>query len=51
MSFMDAAATTAEWLSFMVTAIGPGSLIIQASAIQERLDPYYTSRTEEYLGT
>lgn len=48
---MDAAATTAGWLSFMVTAIGLGSLITQASAIQERLDPYYTSRAEEYLGT
>ena len=48
---MDAAATTAGWLSFMVTAIGLGSLITQASAIQERLDPYYTSRAEEFLGT
>ena len=48
---MDAAATTAGWLSFMVTAVGLGSLITQASAIQERLDPYHTSRTEEHLGT
>ena len=47
---MDAAATTAGWLSFMVTAIGLGSLITQASAIQDRLDPYHTSRTEEHLG-
>lgn len=47
---MDAAATTAGWLSFMVTAVGLGSLITQASAIQERLDPYHTSRTEEHLG-
>lgn len=47
---MDAAATTAGWLSFMVTAVGLGSLITQASAIQDRLDPYHTSRTEEHLG-
>ena len=47
---MDAAATTAGWLSFVVTAIGLGSLITQASGIQDRLDPYHTSRTAEYLG-
>ena len=47
---MDAAATTAGWLSFLVTAVGLGSLITQASAIQDRLDPYHTSRTEEHLG-
>lgn len=47
---MDAAATAAGWLSFMVTAVGLGSLITQASAIQDRLDPYHTSRTEEHLG-
>lgn len=47
---MDAAGTTAGWLSFIVTTVGLGSLITQASAIQERLDPYHTSRTEEYLG-
>lgn len=47
---MDAAATTAGWLSFMVTAVGLGSLITQASAIQDRLDPYHTSRTKEHLG-
>ena len=34
----------------MVTAVGLGSLITQASAIQDRLDPYHTSRTEEHLG-
>ena len=47
---MDAAATTAGWLSFVVTAVGLGSLITQASAIQDRLDPYHTSRSEEHLG-
>lgn len=48
---MDAAATTAGWLSFTITAVGLGSLITQASAIQDRLDPYHTSRNEEHLGT
>ena len=47
---MDAAGTTAGWLSFVVTAIGLGSLITQASAIQDRLDPYHNSRSEEHLG-
>lgn len=41
----------AGWLSFAVTAVGLGSLITQASAIQERLDPYFSSRTAEHLGT
>ncbi len=31
--------------------MGLGSLVTQASAIQDRLDPYRTSRTEEHLGT
>jgi len=47
---MDAAGTTASWLSFAVTAIGLGSLITQPSAIQEQLDPCYTARTAEHLG-
>ena len=47
---MDVAATTAGWLSFMVTAIGLGSLITQTSAIEERLDPFHTSRSAEHLG-
>lgn len=47
---MDAAGTTAGWLSFVVTAVGLGSLITQASAIQDRLDPYHSSRSEEHLG-
>ena len=47
---MDAAGTTAGWLSFVVTAVGLGSLITQASAIQDRLDPFHTSRSEEHLG-
>ena len=48
---MDAAATTTAWLSFVVTAAGLGSLISQASAIQDRLDPYHSSRTEKHLGS
>ena len=47
---MDSAATTAGWLFFVVTAVGLGSLITQASAIQDRLDPCHTSRTEDHLG-
>ena len=50
-SLMDVAGTTAGWLSFMVTAVGLGSLITQASSIQDQLDPYRTSRTVEHLGT
>ena len=48
---MDAAATAAGWLSFIVTAVGLGSLITQTNAIEERLDPYHTSRSSEHLGT
>ena len=48
---MDASATAAGWLSFLATAIGLGSLITQASAIEERLDPFYLSRKPEHLGT
>ncbi|KAL6713357.1 hypothetical protein ACLMJK_008822 [Lecanora helva] len=48
---MDTAGTTAGWLSFFVTAVGLGSLITQASSIQDQLDPYRNSRTLEHLGT
>ncbi|KAL8639443.1 MAG: hypothetical protein Q9228_003530 [Teloschistes exilis] len=49
--FMDAAATAAGWLSFLVTAVGLGSLITQTSAIEEKLDPFLNSRGREYLGS
>lgn len=48
---MDTASTVASWLSFLVTAAGLGSLITQTNAIEERLDPFRTSRSVEYLGT
>ena len=48
---MEASATAAGWLSFIATVVGLGSLITQASAIEERLDPFYTSRTPEHLGS
>ncbi|KAL8651719.1 MAG: hypothetical protein Q9226_004586 [Calogaya cf. arnoldii] len=48
---MDVAATAAGWLSFLVTAVGLGSLISQASAIEERLDPFLNSRSREFLGS
>ena len=41
----------AGWLSFLVTAVGLGSLITQTSAIEEQLDPYLSSRNREYLGS
>ena len=47
---MDAAATTAGLLFFMMTALGLGSLVAQASAIKDRLDPCHTSRNEHHLG-
>ena len=48
-SSMDLATTTAGWVSFGATAIGLSSLITQANGVQDRLDPYHTSRTAEYL--
>lgn len=47
---MDVVGNTAAWLSFAVTAIGLGSLITQANGIQDRLDPYRTFRSAEFLG-
>ncbi|KAL7623468.1 hypothetical protein AAE478_007150 [Parahypoxylon ruwenzoriense] len=47
---MDTANLTAAWLSFLATAVGLGGLISQASAINEKLDPFHASRTAEYLG-
>ncbi|KAJ1325625.1 hypothetical protein MN608_08819 [Microdochium nivale] len=38
------------WASFVVTAIGLGGLITQASAINDKLDPFHESRTAEYMG-
>ncbi|KAI2625002.1 hypothetical protein GGR54DRAFT_594451 [Hypoxylon sp. NC1633] len=47
---MDEANLTAAWLSFAATAVGLGGLISQASAINDQLDPYHATRTQEYLG-
>ncbi|KAI1325936.1 hypothetical protein F5Y16DRAFT_376761 [Xylariaceae sp. FL0255] len=47
---MDAANTAVGWLSFLVTAVGLGGLITQASAINDQLDPFHATRTVEYLG-
>lgn len=47
---MDVSATAAAWLSFAVTAVGLGSLVSQASAINEKIDPFHANRTVEYLG-
>ncbi|KAL8857648.1 MAG: hypothetical protein Q9178_005813 [Gyalolechia marmorata] len=48
---MDPSGTAAAWLSFTVTAIGLGSLMSQASAIREQMDPFYNTRGAEHLGT
>ena len=47
---MDISSNVASWLSFTVTALGLGGLISQASAINEKLDPFHANRTAEYLG-
>lgn len=47
---MDISQTTASWLSFIVTTIGLGSLITQASVITDKLDPFSATRNEQYLG-
>ncbi|KAI1085264.1 hypothetical protein F5B20DRAFT_521594 [Whalleya microplaca] len=47
---MDTSNLVAAWLSFGATAVGLGGLISQASAINEKLDPFHASRTAEYLG-
>lgn len=51
MASVDAAGTVAGWLSFFVTAVGLGSLVTQANAIEERLDPFRHARSAEYLGS
>ncbi|CAJ2503274.1 Uu.00g106680.m01.CDS01 [Anthostomella pinea] len=47
---MDTSNLVAAWLSFAATAVGLGGLITQASAINDRLDPFHANRTAEYLG-
>ena len=47
---MDASSNVAAWLSFTVTAVGLGSLMTQANAIREQLDPFRNSRSPECLG-
>jgi hypothetical protein len=47
---MDTSADVATWLSFLVTAVGLGGLLSQASAINDKLDPFHSHRTPTYLG-
>lgn len=47
---MDVSDSVATWLSLAVTTIGLGGLIEQASAINDRMDPFHATRTVEYLG-
>lgn len=46
-----AADTAAAWLSVTVTSVGLGSLMTQATAIREQMDPFHASRGVEHLGT
>ncbi|KAF2115759.1 hypothetical protein BDV96DRAFT_55630 [Lophiotrema nucula] len=46
----ETSSTVAGWLSFAVTTVGLGSLITQASAINEKMDPFHANRSAEYLG-
>ncbi|KAI1641397.1 hypothetical protein F4809DRAFT_636687 [Biscogniauxia mediterranea] len=47
---MDTASLVSSWLSFAVTTVGLGGLITQASAINDKMDPFHASRNVEYLG-
>ncbi len=47
---MEASETVAAWLSLAVTTVGLGGLIEQASAINDKMDPFHATRTAEYLG-
>lgn len=47
---MEASGTVASWLSFTATVVGLGSLISQASVINDKLDPFHATRIVEYLG-
>lgn len=47
---MEASATTAAWLSFLVTAVGLGSLMTQANAIRDQMDHFHAMRDRAHLG-
>lgn len=47
---MDAQSTVVSWASFVVTTIGLGGLVTQASAISDQMDPFHMTRSSEYLG-
>ncbi|KAI4672690.1 uncharacterized protein J4E78_001192 [Alternaria triticimaculans] len=47
---METSSDVATWLSFVVTAVGLGGLLSQASAINDKLDPFHSHRTPTYLG-
>lgn len=47
---MDASSVIATWLSFAATVVGLGGVISQASAINDKMDPFFVNRTVEYLG-
>ncbi|KAK8153710.1 hypothetical protein IWX90DRAFT_76735 [Phyllosticta citrichinensis] len=47
---METSSTTASWLSFLVTSVGLGSLISQASVINDKMDPFHDQRSVKHLG-
>ncbi|KAF1963117.1 hypothetical protein CC80DRAFT_521959 [Byssothecium circinans] len=46
----ETSSSVSGWLSFAVTTVGLGSLITQASALNEKMDPFHANRSAEYLG-
>lgn len=47
---MDVQTTFVSWASFVVTTIGLGGLVTQASAISDQMDPFHSTRSSDYLG-
>lgn len=47
---MDTSSVVATWLSLAATVVGLGGVISQASAINDKMDPFHANRTAEYLG-
>ncbi|KAK7521204.1 uncharacterized protein IWZ02DRAFT_280877 [Phyllosticta citriasiana] len=47
---METSSTTASWLSFLATSVGLGSLISQASVINDKMDPFHDQRSVKHLG-
>lgn len=48
---METSSVIATWTGTLITAVGLGSLVAQSSAIQEHLDPFYSIRGADHLGS